>query len=79
MGMPFSDVADALLQAGYSPDFIQDVRVRFLKSHPELEAKAFDNAASTVQPDPAVPDDWVRALFEELRIEDGCPLPEEPA
>lgn len=68
MSVPFSDVADTLLQAGLAPDFIQDVRVRFLKDHPVLEAQAFDNAASTVQPDPLVPDEWAYQLFRSLQI-----------
>lgn len=68
MGVPFSDVADTLLQAGLAPDFIQDVRVRFLKDHPAAEAEAFDNAASTVQPDPLVPDEWARELFQTLQL-----------
>jgi len=69
MGVPFSDVADVILQAGYSPDFVQDVRVRFLKDFPKLEAESFDTAASTVQPDPVAPDGWVEQLFSELQID----------
>jgi hypothetical protein len=69
MGTPFSDVADAILQAGYSPDFVQDVRVRFLKDYPKLEAESFDTAASTVQPDPVAPTEWVEGLFAELQID----------
>jgi hypothetical protein len=69
MGVPFSDVADVILQAGYSPDFVQDVRVRFLKDHPKLEAESFDTAASTVQPDPVAPDGWVERLLTELQID----------
>ena len=69
MGVPFSDVADVILQAGYSPDFVQDVRVRFLKDFPKLEAESFDTAASTVQPDPVAPDEWVNDLFVELQID----------
>ncbi len=78
MGVPFSDVADAILQAGYSPDFVQDVRVRFLKEHPELEAESFDTAASTVQPDPVAPDAWVDRLFAELQIDKNLEPPKEP-
>jgi len=69
MGVPFSDVADVILQAGYSPDFVQDIRVRFLKEHPKLEAESFDTAASTVQPDPMAPDEWVEHLMAELQID----------
>lgn len=69
MGIPFSEVADAILQAGYSADIIQDVRTRFLKDYPKLEAESFDTAASTVQPDPIAPIEWVERLFAELQID----------
>lgn len=78
MGVPFSDVADVILQAGYSPDFVQEVRVRFLKEHPKLEAESFDTAASTVQPDPVAPDDWVERLFDELQIDQALEPSGEP-
>jgi len=78
MGVPFSDVADVILQAGYSPDFVQDVRVRFLKDFPKLEAESFDTAASTVQPDPVAPEDWVDRLFDELQIDVHLEPSEEP-
>jgi len=69
MGIPFSDVADAILQAGYSPDVAQAARVNLLKSYPKLEAESFDTAASTVQPDPLAPDEWIERLFKELQID----------
>lgn len=69
MSMPFSDVADVLLQAGYSPDSIQAARVQLLKEYPRLEAESFDTAAPTVQPDPLAPTEWVERLFAELQIE----------
>jgi hypothetical protein len=78
MGVPFSDVADVILQAGYSPNFVQDVRVRFLKDFPRLEAESFDTAASTVQPDPVAPEDWVDRLFAELQIDVHLEPSEEP-
>lgn len=78
MGVPFSDVADVILQAGYSPNFVQDVRVRFLKDFPRLEAESFDTAASTVQPDPVAPEDWVDRLFSELQIDVHLEPSEEP-
>jgi len=69
MGMPFSDVADVLLQAGYDPDVIQSARVRLLRDYPRLEAESFDTAASTVQADPVAPSEWVERLFDELQID----------
>lgn len=78
MGVPFSDVADVILQAGYSPDFVQDVRVRFLKDFPKLEAESFDTAASTVQPDPVAPDEWVERLLVELQIDQALETSEGP-
>lgn len=78
MGVPFSDVADVILQAGYSPNFVQDIRVRLLKDYPKLEAESFDTAASTVQPDPIAPDEWVDQLFAELQIDKNLEPPKEP-
>lgn len=78
MGTPFSDVADAVLQAGYSPDVVQEARVNLLKSYPKLEAESFDTAASTVQPDPVAPDEWIERLFSELQIDVALEPSEEP-
>ena len=69
MGVPFSDVADLILEAGYSTDVVQDARVRLLKDYPELEEEAYENAMSTVQPDSEAPPEWVEALLRELHID----------
>jgi hypothetical protein len=69
MGIPFSDVADVLLQAGYSPEVVQEARVDLLKNYPKLEAGAFNTAASTVQPDPVAPEEWVERLLAELQVD----------
>ncbi len=68
MAVPFSEVADILLQEGYSPQTIQEARIDLLRTHPKLEKEAFSQAMSTVQPDPEAPEEWVEALLEELQI-----------
>jgi hypothetical protein len=68
MSLPFSEVSDILLQAGYSPQLTEEALQDLLKKYPKLEAEAFSQAMSTVQPDIEAPDEWVEDLLKELQI-----------
>jgi len=68
MSVPFSEVSDILLQAGYSPQLTEEARHDLLKKYPKLEAEAFSQAMSTVQPDIEAPEEWVEELLKELQI-----------
>jgi hypothetical protein len=68
MSVPFSEVSDILLQAGYSPQLTGEALQDLLKKYPKLEAEAFSQAMSTVQPDVEAPNEWVEELLKELQI-----------
>jgi len=68
MSVPFSEVSDILLQAGYSPQLAGEALQDLLRKYPKLEAEAFSQAMSTVQPDIEAPEEWVEELFKDLQI-----------
>ena len=62
--MFLSEVTDRLYRSGMKQDQVELIRIDLFEKYPEIEEEIFSTSLSTAPPDPEVPDDWVKFIFD---------------